>query len=453
MRIATLHIDPQDKQRFEIHGKGSVKYHLKANHIVEAKRWYWTLNNAIQQAKDEARLEERRKRQENEVMDRLREQVHAEESAAESDAISGAERGRRSIAASEHLPAPVSKRTNVRQSARASVHASSGAYGGGSDNYQSDTGPYLPRSYSVHTDGDLGDDEDEDANDINDDSSSHGPAEPPTTDTLNLAANSARLQLDLLSQVALALQFEHANNPDLKLGDSSCIAAVASYESAVGSLKQLISDLLSMSKERDAYWRYRMEKEMSLRRLWEENMTKLAEEQEALEGQMVGERERRKKTKRALKRVLRKDNGRTTRPGTVIHDIEEGGVETLDEKLQRLELDPQGSARRDGESSEDALSESDESDQFFDAIDSGEVEVFTEMPSNVPAMDDGEQQEEEAEVEEVEDVSGDQRKTTLVAIKKSCIGYEDPPRQKLSMDADDRPKISLWVRTPLFSAH
>src|ERR1700744_2694981 len=61
MRIARLHMDPQDKTRFEIHGKSSVKYHLKANHVVEAKRWFWALNNAIQYTKDEAKEEEKRR--------------------------------------------------------------------------------------------------------------------------------------------------------------------------------------------------------------------------------------------------------------------------------------------------------------------------------------------------------------------------------------------------------
>jgi hypothetical protein len=68
MRIAKLYMDPQDKQRFEIQGKSSVKYHLKANHQVEAKRWYWALNNAIQWAKDEAREEEKRATQDHEAL-------------------------------------------------------------------------------------------------------------------------------------------------------------------------------------------------------------------------------------------------------------------------------------------------------------------------------------------------------------------------------------------------
>jgi hypothetical protein len=68
MRIAKLYMDPQDKQRFEIQGKSSVKYHLKANHQVEAKRWYWALNNAIQWSKDEAREEERRTNRDQEML-------------------------------------------------------------------------------------------------------------------------------------------------------------------------------------------------------------------------------------------------------------------------------------------------------------------------------------------------------------------------------------------------
>lgn len=431
MRIAKLHLDPQDKLRFEIHGKGSVKYHLKANHVVEAKRWFWTLNNAIQQTKDEARMEARRKQEENEALGRLREQAHQEESAMEpeSDAVSGTEdRGRRQSVVSPD------KRTSVALDKRKSPRKAS-VHGGG---YQSDAASNAPKTYSVHTEGDLGDDEDDD-----DDASSRGPTPPPTTEALNLAANSARLQLDLMSQVALALQFEHAQNPNITLGDSSVVAAISSYESAVGSLKQLIGDLLTMSKERDTYWRYRMEKEVALRRLWEENMTKLAEEQEALEIQVVGERERRKKTKRALKKVLRKDSGKLSR-----HEIpaqgtlEEEGVKNLDQRLQELPLAQDGSVRRSVEISEE-LSDTDESDEFFDAVDTGQVEVVEAMPSAIKSPSFAEDEERVEEGGAVE-TAVTPRQKKLVAVKASFIGYEDPPRKRLTLDSDDRPKISLW---------
>jgi hypothetical protein len=68
MRIAKLNMDPQDKLKFEIIGKSSVRYHLKANHEVEAKRWYWALNNAIQFTKDEERENQRQQTRESEAL-------------------------------------------------------------------------------------------------------------------------------------------------------------------------------------------------------------------------------------------------------------------------------------------------------------------------------------------------------------------------------------------------
>lgn len=442
MRIAKLHIDPADKQRFEIHGKGSVKYHLKANHMVEAKRWFWTLNNAIQQAKDEARIEDRKKREESDVLDRLREQAHNDETAAESDAVSDArgQGGSSSSITGPEAAAPVYHTSvNRRASARASRHGD-----------QLEAGAYAPKSYSVPTDGDLGDDE---ADEIEDDASSHAPDLPPTSDALALVANSARLQLDLLSQVVLALQLEHADNPELRLGDPSVVDAMSSYESAVGSLGTLIGDLLRMSKERDQYWRHRMEKEVALRRLWEESMMRLAVEQETLEGRVVGERERRKKTKRALKRVLRKDVEQVSAAELVVaeepepepapHDAQEA-VEDLDARLQRIELDQQGSAKRRLDTEEE-LSDSDESDdQFFDAIDAGQLQVATEMPSagvKSPPVSVAADAEDGGRLGD----SSSLRERKLVAIRSAFVGYEDAPRQRLAMDDDDRPKISLWV--------
>ncbi|PHH72198.1 hypothetical protein CDD82_6124 [Ophiocordyceps australis] len=59
MKIAKLHMSADEKTKFEIIGKSSVKYTLKANHEVEAKRWFWALNNSIQWSKDQAKEDER----------------------------------------------------------------------------------------------------------------------------------------------------------------------------------------------------------------------------------------------------------------------------------------------------------------------------------------------------------------------------------------------------------
>lgn len=397
MRIAKLHMDPQDKQRFEIHGKGSVKYHLKANHVVEAKRWYWTLNNAIQWAKDEAREEDRRKAGEAERLGRIREQQRHEDA---SDAHS--EMSRRGSKAGSLGSSGENRRHSSLRTTGSFINADADE----SDFYEpSVNGPAAINGRHSSND------EDRDADIEDDDASSRGPSEPPSSDSLALLANSARLQLDLLSQVVLAVQFEHAKNPELTLSDSLVTGALQSYESAVTSLKTLVGNLLMMSKERDAYWRYRIEKEVSLRKLWEENMAVLAQEQETLEGQAAGEREKKKRAKRALKEVLKKGESAPMSP------MEEEVVEEVVEE-----------------------SDSDSDDgEFFDAIDSGEVEVVTEMPVGVksPGLSERDMAFGGGE--------GDLRAKKVVAIRSSYKGYEDPPRERLSMDADDRPKISLWV--------
>ncbi|PWW79793.1 hypothetical protein C7212DRAFT_355555 [Tuber magnatum] len=428
MRIAKLHMDPQDKQRFEIHGKGSVKYHLKANHVVEAKRWFWTLNNAIQFAKDEAREEERRKRGEAEKLGKVREQARKEEGGAATDM---SRRGSKAGSMSSDI-----KRGSLRT-------RGSGPAEDDSDSYE----PSLSApGILVRRDGEGI----EEGQDDDDDSSSHVQADPPSSDALALTANSARLQLDLLSQVVLALQFEHANNPALTLSDPTVTAALTSYDSAVSSLKTLIGDCLAMSKERDAYWRYRMEKEVALRRLWEENMALLAHEQDELEGRVIGERQRRKKAKKALKEALKRSESMPLSP----HELPEGRgkeIEDVGRKLEEVELDNEGVARRDstepplteavGEGLSDSGSDSDASDEFFDAVDNGEVEVMTEMPTSIKSPGVSETKE---FMSPIESSQGDVREKKLIAIKGSFRGYEDGIRERLSMDADDRPKISLW---------
>ncbi|CAI5757426.1 unnamed protein product [Candida verbasci] len=49
---ATLHLDSSEKLKFEIFGKNGLKWHLKANHPIETNRWIWQLQNAITIAKD-----------------------------------------------------------------------------------------------------------------------------------------------------------------------------------------------------------------------------------------------------------------------------------------------------------------------------------------------------------------------------------------------------------------
>jgi len=431
MRIGKLHMDPQDKQRFEIHGKSSVKYHLKANHQVEAKRWYWALNNAIQWAKDEAREEEKRATQDQEMLKQAKVELLSKE--GDSSSLSSSRMtGSRNLATPSHnLGVPL---TSLDTSSRTAVSYTEDP---GSAYEPSLGGPELGR-YASQMGAPTADDDDDD--DYNDDDSSHE-VKPHNKDAFNITAQSAKLQLDLLTSVSSALQAETAKNPTMQIADPAMVQALVSYESAIGNLKGLIGDLLRISRDRDAYWQYRLEREANVRRMWEDSMAKVAREQEELEQKIGESEEKRRKTKKALREALEDYEG----PSAAVKDADEF-VEAPENEAQQEDISQSrpsvaGQIKRKATLADLAADfsddESEDDEEFFDAVGAGEVEVV-EMP--------GLSQSEDRKPSEAPPPGGT---GDIVELKQAEVatgfkGYEDGPRQKLAMDADDRPKISLW---------
>ncbi|EXJ83294.1 hypothetical protein A1O1_06913 [Capronia coronata CBS 617.96] len=441
MRIARLHMDPQDKTRFEIHGKSSVKYHLKANHVVEAKRWFWALNNAIQYAKDEAREEEKRRTLDVDT------QRHAR--AESSDQLSTAAATIRSKQPAASLGAGGSSRVTLPPYAEgASMYESNDPSLVGDELQLMMTNP-ATATYDADEDGD------------GDDASSREIHQPGSKDALNITAQSAKLQLELLSRVSAALMARQASHPDTNLSDGDVSQALATYQTAVSSLNGLVSDLLKISRDRDSYWQYRLERDADARRMWEESMAKIAFEHEDLKRAIAESEEKRKRTKRALKEVLEGRSLPVSRPSSLVQKEAGDHVqfeEAVDEKpMSHSEVQPsvrdrdrarRRSFTREGNRRKSIIaqftdlsdSESGDDEEFFDAIDSGNVEVvepplLSPLPVQVPP---GEEQ------QQYPFAQGDERAKKQMEIVPSFAGYEDGVRKKLNMDADNRPKISLW---------
>lgn len=450
MKIARLNMDAQDKTRFEIHGKSSVKYHLKANHVVEAKRWFWSLNNAIQWAKDEAKEEERQRSKNAEVLRQ-----------AKIDQTEGRPTDTPSESGLSHKPstrglAPPSLGGGSSSGTRLSTYASrttldippgdedSSAYGGSYDQVLAPND--MNRVTSHVTSAPDGEGEDEEFIDYG---SSHENEMPAADkDALNITAQSAKLQLDLLANVAASLQAEKSKNPEMTIADPALEQALGAYEAAVSSLKGLVQNLLKISRDRDSYWQSRLSREEAIRQMWEESMARVAREHEELQSKMGESEEKRKRTKRALKEALesatgssRSIAGGTPRLATSNQNLEtsqtEAGVtETIndaDQPAQQLSTMPALSRNPSTYSKLSSLcgSESD-GEEFFDAIDAGEIEV-----EDLNAEKDN--------MEQPKDESAELRAVKSTIIAPSFKGYEDPIRERLKMDADDRPKISLWV--------
>ncbi|KAL4784485.1 Oxysterol-binding protein-domain-containing protein [Aspergillus varians] len=448
MKIARLNMDSQDKTRFEIHGKSSVKYHLKANHVVEAKRWFWTLNNAIQYSKDEAKEEEKRQTKHAEVLRQAKiDQTESRPSENQSESLSSKSNGKGLAPMS--LGIPSSSGTKLSTYTSRTTLEGVPADDEGSLYGSLDQGPAqsdINRVVShVTTAPDLEGDDDDYA-----DYASSRETLPTDKDAMNITAQSAKLQLEILANVASSLQAEKSNNPAITLSDQAVDQALTAYEGAVSSLKDLVQNLLKISRDRDSYWQYRLNREAYLRKMWEESMARIAQEHEELQSKMGESEEKRRRTKRALKEALESTSPSISRDAVKAASGEAGLDGEEDSRTQAPEIVEDASHLEDQESGrpplhhkKSALSKisslydsddsNDEEDEFFDAIDAGEIEV---VDRTAPEVTD----EEEATPKET---------TELRAVRRSEIspsfkGYEEPIRERLKMDYDNRPRISLW---------
>lgn len=464
MKIAKLYMDPQDKQKFEIQGKSSVKYHLKANHQVEAKRWYWALNNAIQWSKDEAREEERQHTRENEAMKQAKMEQLDKRPAKEGDSLSITSSR---LATKNLMPCMFSvvclqitcltfTATSLGvplTSGEGSRYGASTADDGDPSNYEpsvagNELGKMVSNVGTATVEGDVDDDEE-----YGDDASSHE-LQQGNKDAFNITAQSAKLQLDLLAQVSTALQAERSKNPTMQISDPVAVQVLSSYEAAVGNLKGLVGDLLRISRDRDAYWQYRLDREANVRRMWEESMAQVAREQEELETRIGQSELKRRKTKRALREALEGYEMNESRPVSREGARDSDEFEAAEDHRQAgpaddgmLQTKPSFSSaimRRKSTyadlAAEISDTDDDEDEEFFDAVGAGEVEVV-EMPIGSPGLKETEMP------ASTEELFEDKMAQIMTAFK----GYEDPPRNKLAMDDDNRPKISLWVSLDLLA--
>ena len=441
MRIAKLNMDPQDKTRFEIQGKSSVKYHLKANHVVEAKRWFWALNNAIQWTKDEAKEDDRRRTKDAEALKQAKidqAEKHTTDSQADSSSLLSSKGNSKNLAPPSLHPTPTGSKLSL-QSSRGTDSGTADDEGlvlAGIDSALSQQG--LSRFSTQVTTTAGGDVEDEEA-----DYASSKEFQSSNKDAFNITAESVRLQLDLLGNVAAAMQNAKDTNPTAAISDPFISEALGAYTTAVSSLNSLVTDLLKISKDRDAYWQYRLDREADARKLWEDTMARVAQEHEELQNKIGETEDRRKRTKKALRDALENTSGATSRPlsqgasqvqiSDAVEVVKEMVTSNGQPQLKVTESDTprQECIVKDIPALSD--SESDDEEEFFDAVDSGEIEVVMPPTMEIPAT--------------IEDSNSDIRAEKEKKISAAYAGYEDPVRKKLKMEYDNRPKISLWVRS------
>ncbi|KAF9432986.1 hypothetical protein BGZ76_010030 [Entomortierella beljakovae] len=221
--IAKVWIDSNDKQRFDIIGKGSIRYHLKAGHANEAKRWILALTQSKQWIED----------------------------------TSGNGNDRMSIMES-----------------RQSLNLSPNEY-----SRQKLTDTNIARGRTLLKDRSLSSGQSQRSR-----SSSTGPEDNQAEDSTVPYLDSF-VNMNNYVQSQIQIQSEFTENlvrlqraAEVPEGSEIMKLTLATHESSL-AVKNSIQKLHDMTKERENYWKRILKQESQKRELWEESLRVLSEEQ------------------------------------------------------------------------------------------------------------------------------------------------------------------------------
>ena len=237
-----------EKLRFEVHstpsrGHTSVqKWYMKANHPVEASRWTQAISRAIEYAKQQYRPNN-----------------------GDSSPISR-HSGRGSISSTLSLP-------HSRKNDRDTESVSSSAVP------TDDEGGEIP-VHGVSSSFDIGNDDRHDAASGNDSTDRNIDAEtPPHDSSFELQGNSTAAQLELTTQLLADLSSS-------SISATRAIELNGALKESLGTVQSMLNDYLYMAKERDDWWKARFAREQERQMVWEQSLHSVVQEGEALEREL-----------------------------------------------------------------------------------------------------------------------------------------------------------------------
>ncbi|KAF9427712.1 hypothetical protein BGZ94_004340 [Podila epigama] len=333
LRIAKVWIDSNDKQRFDIIGKGSIRYHLKAGHANEAKRWILALTQSKQWIEDASGHDR------PSFMD-SRQSLNL--------SVQDASRYR------NPEPSLSRGRTVTRD---------------GTDS--SGTRSQTSRSSSTSPDG-----------------TQLEQSTVPHAESFATMKNYVHAQIQMqtdISENLIRLQ-RAAEVPE----DSEIMRVTQAIHETSLVIKDSIAKLQNMTQDREDYWQRVLEQESQKRELWEESLKTLSEEQ--LEMQRVLQRAEESNRKMKKHRSLRSKASTPALTPTVTMDAGAGAagaaVSDLVAAVEGVTLAATGSqeatqpvgghlgtAQEDNDSSSEE-SDAESGDEFFDAVDDDDIVEF-----------------------------------------------------------------------------
>ncbi|TFK33757.1 Oxysterol-binding protein-domain-containing protein [Crucibulum laeve] len=257
MKTAVLKVS--DRLRFEVHStpsrghhSGIQKWYMKANHPVEATRWTQALSKSIEWYKRDGTGQS-----DGEIKRRSME--------SDSSAAKGA----------PSLQSTLFKKSGARHSIN-----EQDSYIGSSD--ASISGVHDPDiSVNLTHNGDspplngaTSGEEDEDASSSADSESQL----PPHDSNFELHSNTTTAQMELTSQLL--------NNLDSQLVPKEAVETRSALKDSFATVQSLLNEYVQMTREREEWWKKQLEKERERQKVWEESLATVVKEGEALENEL-----------------------------------------------------------------------------------------------------------------------------------------------------------------------
>lgn len=381
LRIAKVWIDSSDKQRFDIIGKGSIRYHLKAGHANEAKRWILALTQTKQWIED----------------------------------TSGHDR-----------PSFMDSRHSLNLSAQDA-------------NRFRNSEPSLSRGRTLTLDG-----TESIARSQRSRSSSTSPdgtqiEQPgiPHAESFATMKNYVQTQIQMQTEMGdnlIRLQRAAEVSEDSEIMKLT----LATHETSL-ALKESITKLHAMTQDREAHWQRILEQESQKRELWEESLKTLSEEQ--LEMQRVLKHAEESNRKMKKNRSLRSKASTPTLTTTITMDSSAPvAVAAAAVSSQEATPAPAASSEVEDDNSDDSDAES--GDEFFDAVgDDDIVEFESEDENEVAPHVKGVQEDNQDQQETTDATASGQSYITPSFRGYPEQTREKLPTKQTSL----RPDVSLWA--------
>ncbi|KAI9222224.1 Oxysterol-binding protein-domain-containing protein [Blastocladiella britannica] len=274
LKIASLWVDSSDRHRFDIIGKGSIRYHLRAEHVAEAGRWIHAITQTKTQLNDMERIQRRNI-------------AAATAGRAPSGSASTSALATPNTSMSGLLPEPLPENA----AAHLLMLDSQSTLPGAGDDSSAHAGSIPTDAASMLTvkrrQSNASDGEDHHGHHPLDGSAS-GEEEWATTvphaEHLPMTINSVRAQLEMQAHMVLSLATALGGNAGgNSIGNATDTAQALGMVTA--TVRSLVDDMVRMAEDRETYWRRQCAAEGARKSEFEQMLATLASENVTMEAE------------------------------------------------------------------------------------------------------------------------------------------------------------------------